>query len=188
MDKKGSRKVEKFPSEIIGCDIKEGVLYVMNRKTNEENGYKTRKYLKYMNDELSGHLHARRLPKEVSYLGIIPNRFVIKDEEILALYYTDGQIPKDVLNKLLAIYDNVITFKNKLYSHNIFEYKKDLKNILIFLNSNKEKLWIPLGRIALDIRVRDTKIDVKIDRFDAYNMIRGGGNLKCERYISSIRI
>ena len=134
-------------------------------------------------NELTDPYKERRIEKE---LGILPNRYhlhISNNSFILIPYlYNENQpFNQTIIDKLNKINTDYITSKYEFYKKSRFP-DVEIKDIIKKFKQNNEKLmndikkskaWIPCGYI----QGRLFSTTIEIDRFDAYILPRGGGNM-----------
>ena len=148
------------------------------------------KDLNFILDKKYWNLIHYRVRKE---LGIEPNRFSYdhKKNQVYSYLFVSQDYPlsEDNYDKLVTIinekynefYDNysILYTDNNEFKHLIDNFKKDeLIKIINDCNINNTIILIPLGKI--EFKINEDGLDSKkihISRFDAFMMIRGGGNL-----------
>jgi len=74
------------------------------------------------------------------------------------------------------------------YSNFIKNNNSRLSTNIEIINNNTDNIWFPLGQFKGYTYIKDdTTIISKIDRFDSFNLPRGGGNHMLCFYISYLR-
>lgn len=134
-------------------------------------------------NELNNPYKFKRIEKE---LGILPNRYHLdisnNSFRLIPYLYNENQpFNQTIIDKLNKINTDYITSMHEFYKESRFP-DVEIKDIIKKFKQNNEKLmndikkskaWIPCGYIQGSFN--STKIN--IDRFDAYILPRGGGNM-----------